>query len=65
METFLNILIPVVMGVVVIVLALGLFNMFNRKADSASRSNKLMRLRIIAQFIAVVLIMTLLYVTAS
>lgn len=62
METFLSYLIPIVMGGVVIVLALGLFNMFRRDADSASRSNKLMRLRVLLQFIAVVLIMVLFYI---
>lgn len=62
METILTYLIPVAMGVTLIVLGIGLFNMFNNNAAARTRSNKLMRLRIIAQFVAVVLLMTLLYV---
>ena len=61
MESVLNILIPIAMGAVVIVLALGLFNMFKRDAASPSRSNRLMRLRVLLQFVAVGLIMLLFY----
>ncbi|MGB0919760.1 MAG: twin transmembrane helix small protein [Alphaproteobacteria bacterium] len=64
MESVLTILIPIAMAAVVIVLALGLFNMFRRDAASPSRSNKLMRLRILFQFIAVVLIMLLFYLAS-
>ena len=44
---------------------LGLFNMFRRDADSASRSNRLMRLRVLLQFIAVVLVMVLFYIISQ
>lgn len=65
METVLNYLIPIAMGVTLIVLGLGVLNMFNNNAKARNRSNKLMRLRIIAQFIAVVLLMTLLYISGQ
>ncbi len=62
METALNYLIPVAMAITLIVLGIGVLNMFNNNAEARTRSNKLMRLRIIAQFVAVVLLMTLLYI---
>jgi hypothetical protein len=56
----LSFLIPVALAAVLIVLALGLWNMM--RGGSASRSQNLMRLRILFQFIAVVLVMTALYI---
>ena len=47
------------MLVVSIVLAMGIWNM--AKGGSPSRSQKLMRLRILFQFIAVILVMAALY----
>jgi hypothetical protein len=55
-----NIVIPIVLAAVLIVLALGLWNLM--RGGSASRSQNLMRLRILFQFIAVVVVMTALYV---
>lgn len=52
--------IPVLLAAVVIVLALGLWNMM--RGGSANRSQNLMRLRILFQFIAVVVVLTALYV---
>ncbi|MCB1430170.1 MAG: twin transmembrane helix small protein [Nitratireductor sp.] len=54
-------LIPVALSAVVIVLALGLWNM--KRGGSASRSQNLMRLRILFQFIALVVVMTALYMS--
>jgi len=65
METILTYLVPIAMGATLIVLAFGILNLFNNNAEARTRSNKLMRLRIIAQFVAVVLLMTLLYVTSQ
>lgn len=48
---------------VAIVLSLGIWNM--AKGGSASRSQKLMRLRIIFQFVAVILVMATLYFTTQ
>ncbi|MFZ1815097.1 MAG: twin transmembrane helix small protein [Rhizobiaceae bacterium] len=52
-------LIPIALAAVAIVLAMGLWNMM--RGGSANRSQKLMRLRILFQFIAVVIVMTALY----
>lgn len=47
------------MIIVSIILAMGIWNM--AKGGSASRSQKLMRLRILFQFIAVIVVMAALY----
>jgi hypothetical protein len=48
-------LIPLAVGVVAVVLILGLANMM--KGGSPQRSQKLMRLRVLMQFVAIVIIM--------
>ncbi|ADY66755.1 twin transmembrane helix small protein [Agrobacterium tumefaciens] len=53
----------IVMGLVVIVLIRGLFNML--KGQDANRSNKLMQLRLLLQAIAIVLIMLTLWLTGG
>lgn len=58
-----TILALIVMGLVVLVLIRGLFNML--KGDNANRSNKLMQLRVLLQAIAVVLIMLTLWLTGG
>lgn len=57
--TFLQILSYVAIGVVLVVLFVGLFNM--ARGGSANRSQKLMRARVLFQFIALIVVMTLLY----
>jgi hypothetical protein len=52
-------LVPLTMGAVVLVLAMGLINMM--RAGPAGRSQNLMRWRVILQFTAVVVIMAGLY----
>ena len=53
MASFLNsILLPVAVGAVALVLLLGLINMM--KGGSPSRSQNLMRLRVLLQFIAII-----------
>ncbi|MFN4230796.1 twin transmembrane helix small protein [Parvibaculum sp.] len=52
---------PIAMGAVLIVLLLGLWNMM--RGGSASRSQTLMRWRVGLQFLAVVIIMTGLYLS--
>lgn len=59
MESFVNILIVLAIGAVAIILGMGLYNMF--KGGSGNKSQKLMRARVIMQFIAVVLLMGALY----
>lgn len=50
-----NAVVPVAVGAVAVVLVLGLFNMM--KGGSASRAQTLMRLRVLLQFVAIILIM--------
>jgi hypothetical protein len=59
METFLHDLTPVAMGLVVLVLLAGLFNMM--RGGSGSTSQILMRWRVILQFVALVVMMSALY----
>jgi ABC-type nickel/cobalt efflux system permease component RcnA len=56
MATFLStIIVPIAIGVVAIVLLLGLINMM--RGGSPYTSQKLMRLRVLLQFVAIVIIM--------
>jgi len=59
MTDFLQILLPVAMAAVVAVLLLGLWNMM--RGGSASTSQKLMRWRVGLQFVALLLVMAVLY----
>ena len=55
MNGLLNILIFAALAAVVLILGAGLWNMF--RGGSGNTSQKLMRARVIAQFIAIVLVM--------
>jgi NADH:ubiquinone oxidoreductase subunit 6 (subunit J) len=60
-ETFLRaILLPIAVGAVALVLLLGLANMM--RGGSPHRSQKLMQLRVLAQFIAIVIAMLAVWV---
>lgn len=50
-----NLILPIAAGAVVLVLLLGLFNMM--RGGSPNRSQKLMRLRVLLQFVAIVVTM--------
>ncbi|CUX60578.1 MULTISPECIES: twin transmembrane helix small protein [Rhizobium/Agrobacterium group] len=63
MSGFTTVLALIVMGLVVIVLIRGLFNML--KGQDANRSNKLMQLRLLLQAVAIVLIMFTLWLTGG
>lgn len=52
-------LVPVAVGAVAVVLLLGLFNML--RGGSASTSQNLMRLRVVLQFIAILIILAVLW----
>lgn len=60
MQTLLTSLVPLALIAVAVVLLLGLYNML--RGGSANKSQKLMRMRVILQFVAIVLIMGSLYV---
>ena len=55
MSTLLNNLVPIAIGAVAIVLVLGLFNMM--RGGSPNTSQRLMRLRVLLQFVAIIVIM--------
>ena len=58
-----NHLVFVAVALVAIVLVLGLFNMM--RAGSANRSQRLMRLRVLLQFAAIVVIMAVVWYRGS
>jgi hypothetical protein len=59
METFARLLVPIAVLAVAVVLLLGLWNMM--RGGSPSRSQNLMRTRVIVQFAAIVVIMAALW----
>ena len=59
-EFLIYLLVPVAVGVVAVVLILGLANML--KGGSPQKSQKLMRLRVLMQFVALVIIMITIWV---
>ena len=58
---FLDYLVPFAVGVVFIVLLLGLWNML--RGGNVNTSQRLMRLRVLAQFLAIILILLTVYLT--
>lgn len=56
MRTFFDILIPVSLAAVVVVLFIGIYALFRGGDFGRSYSNKLMRLRVLLQFIAVLVL---------
>ncbi len=56
-------LVPIAIGAVAVVLLFGLINMM--RGGSGNTSQKLMRLRVLLQFIAIVIIMFTIWVTAK
>ena len=60
-----HILVPAALIGVAVVLALGIYALFRGGDFGRSYSNKLMRLRVVAQFIAIILIMAVLALSQS
>jgi hypothetical protein len=58
-----HIAVPVAIGAVAVVLLLGLINMM--RGGSGNTSQKLMRLRVLLQFIAIVVIMTTVWIMSK
>ena len=56
-------LVAIAVGIVFVVLCLGLYTLWKGGATSASWSNKLMRIRVLAQAVAIVIIMAVLYLS--
>ena len=63
METFVRLLVPIAVLAVAVILLLGLWNMM--RGGSSSRSQNLMRARVVAQFAAIVVIMGALWIMAG
>jgi hypothetical protein len=62
MQTFTQALVPVAVGVVFIVLVAGLWNMM--RGGSPNTSQKMMRARVIAQFVAIMVAMAALWLAS-
>ena len=62
---FFYILIPISIAAVTIVLGAGLYGMFQGGEFNKKYSNKLMRLRILLQFVAIMIIMLAVYLTTN
>ncbi|KRA61486.1 hypothetical protein ASD79_05020 [Caulobacter sp. Root655] len=56
MDKLFDFLIPVALGAVLITLGVGIFSLFKGGDFGRSYSNKLMRLRIVLQFVAVLVL---------
>lgn len=56
-----KILVAIALGVVVTILLAGLYTLWKGGDTAVSWSNRLMRWRVLAQFIAIIVIMTVLY----
>ncbi|WP_138512221.1 twin transmembrane helix small protein [Maricaulis alexandrii] len=52
----------IAMLAVVVVLITGIVNLYRGDEKARSRSNKLMRLRVVTQFVAILLLLVILYV---
>lgn len=61
MNTVFTYLIPVSIGVVFIILCVGIYTLFRGGEFGRSWSNKMMRLRVAAQFVAILVLCAALY----
>jgi hypothetical protein len=61
----LEVLIPIAMLAVLVALGMGVYSLYRGGDFSRSFSNKFMRLRVVLQLVAVVLIMSALYLSGS
>lgn len=65
MEQTLTIALYCAMGALLVILAMGIINLINTDPDQASKSNKLMRLRVVVQFIAIVILVAVGFVSGA
>lgn len=65
MSSTLDVLLPIALGAVFITLCLGIYSLFRGGEFARSYSNKLMRLRVALQFVAVVVLMAALYFSSQ
>ena len=59
-----KVVVAVAVGVVFCILAAGLYTLWLGGDASKTWSNRLMRYRVLAQFVAIIIIMTMLYLTS-
>ena len=59
-ESLSDLIVPIAIGAVAVVLVLGLINMM--RGGSPNTSQKLMRWRVLLQFVAIVVIMTVIWI---
>ncbi|MGY9025711.1 MAG: twin transmembrane helix small protein [Candidatus Pelagibacterales bacterium] len=64
-NVFYYLLIPIAIAAVTVVLLTGIFSMLKGGKFNKQYSNKLMRLRILLQFIAIVIIMISIYIASN
>ena len=60
-----KVIVAIAIAAVAVILVLGLFTLYKGGDTSRSWSNRLMRLRVLAQFIAVLIIMAVLWASQS
>ena len=60
-----KVIVAIAIAVVAVILCLGLFTLYKGGDTSRTWSNRLMRYRVLAQFIAIIIIMTVLYFSQS
>ena len=60
-----KVIVAIAILVVALILSAGLYTLWVGGKTSADWSNRLMRWRVLAQFIAILIIMTVLYVTSQ
>ena len=58
-------LVAVAVGLVAVILCLGLYTLYKGGDVAASWSNRLMRMRVMAQFVAIIIIMLVLWASQS
>ena len=60
-----KLLVAIALLVVVVILCLGLFTLYKGGETSRSWSNRLMRMRVMAQFVAILIILAVLWASQS
>ena len=61
MQTILNFAIPAAIGVVFVILCIGIYSLMRGGEFARSNSNKLMRARVVAQFVAILVLLAALW----
>ncbi|HWU25612.1 MAG TPA: twin transmembrane helix small protein [Rhizomicrobium sp.] len=59
-----KVIVAIAVGVVACILAAGIYTLWAGGSVAHTWSNRLMRIRVLAQFIAIIIIMTVLWITS-